>query len=213
LGQSILFLVSQSGRDLTTFFSPPVAFMERREENGLTLTAGGRGRGLRVVLLTTTLAIAVVIGCVFVLLGGQPASAQLASEQYSITDLGTLGGTFSEARGINSRGQVVGWGDTASGDSRAFLWEEGEMAPLGTLGGTFSIATAINSGGQVVGYSETIAGQFSSNRAFLWKKGEMIDLGSVSGARSFAFDINSSGQIVGSSFTDFGEFHAVIWSK
>ena len=32
-------------------------------------------------------------------------------------DLGTLGGGFSDARGINDRGQIVGISETASGDS------------------------------------------------------------------------------------------------
>jgi probable HAF family extracellular repeat protein len=178
-----------------------------REE--IVLTSPTTSRGTGVVLLAVVLA----VSSLAVVVGIQPVSGQPVSEEYSITDLGTLGGTFSEARGINDSGQVVGWGDTASGDSRAFLWEEGQMTHLGTLGGTFSIATAINNSGQVVGYSETIAGQFSSVHAFLWEKGEMIDLGNISGARSFAFDIDSRGQIVGSSFTDSGEFHAVIWSK
>jgi probable HAF family extracellular repeat protein len=46
-----------------------------------------------------------------------------ASAQLSITDLGTLGGTFSLAFGINDRGQVVGYSSIA-GDAElhAALW-------------------------------------------------------------------------------------------
>jgi probable HAF family extracellular repeat protein len=40
-----------------------------------------------------------------------------------MVDLGTLpGGNFSDATGINERGQVVGVANTASGAVRAALW-------------------------------------------------------------------------------------------
>ena len=42
-------------------------------------------------------------------------------------DLGTLGGAFSGAQGINNRGEVTGWSETATGDIRAFVWRDGVM--------------------------------------------------------------------------------------
>ena len=84
--------------------------------------------------------------------GGQPhAFSWTRSGEF--VDLGTLGGTHSEAHGVNNAGQVVGWsyiaGNTAS---HAFLWSPSTgMLDLGTLGGPFSQAYDINNAGQIVG--------------------------------------------------------------
>ena len=84
------------------------------------------------------------------------------------TDLGTLGGASSEARGINEQGEVVGTAQNAAGQPRAFLWRNGEMTDLNTLipagtGWILESAAGISDGGQIVGYG-TLSGK---RRAFL----------------------------------------------
>ncbi len=123
-------------------------------------------------------------------------------------DLGTLGGNYSSAVGINSSGQIVGISRTLSGDMHAFLWESGTMVDLGTLGGNSSGGPHINEVGQVVGVSETSSGD---QHAFLWESGTMIDLGTLGGDTSFAHGINNAGSVVGQSQTSSGAMHAFLW--
>ena len=89
------------------------------------------------------------------------ASACLA-QQYTVTDLGTLGGSVSYGLGINASGQVTGTSYT-TGDSaqHAFLISSPytPMTDLGTLGGSSSYVAGINASGQVTGYSYTTAVQ------------------------------------------------------
>ena len=70
--------------------------------------------------------------------------------------LGTLGGTTSEAKGINTAGMIVGWSLNAQGVRRGFIWDpaDGRMRELPPLPGhTESQANDINNNGVIVGYS------------------------------------------------------------
>lgn len=51
----------------------------------------------------------------------------------TLYDLGTLGGSFSEARAINNTGQVVGLSTLANGQQRAFLYENGTMYDINNI--------------------------------------------------------------------------------
>lgn len=141
---------------------------------------------------------AVTAVCVVALCSVSTAPAWAAG--YTITGLGTLsGGTYSYANGINNNGQVVGYGDTASGYN-AFLYSNGTMTDLGTLsGGGISQATGINTNGWVVGYGNTAS---SAQDAFLYSGGHLLDLNSLLSPGSGwtlqdATGINDLGQIVG----------------
>ena len=86
------------------------------------------------------------------------------SVQAAKTDLGTLGGTESDAWAINKKGEVTGGSSTASGEWHAFLWKEKDgMTDLGTLGGTESDAWAINEKGQILGGSYTTSGEWHAS--------------------------------------------------
>ena len=90
---------------------------------------------------------------------------------YHVTDLGTLGGTSSEATAINDLGQVVGYA-TTTGNSPAFhaFYSGGSVTDLGTFGGPAnSFAYGINNAGQIAGQS--------TMRPSLYSGGAMIGLG------------------------------------
>src|SRR6516225_7284699 len=65
---------------------------------------------------------------------------------YTVTDLGTLGGSLgAEAFGINNHGQVVGYSWAAGNTSiDPFLYSGGTMIDLGSFGGGLGEALAIN---------------------------------------------------------------------
>jgi probable HAF family extracellular repeat protein len=135
-----------------------------------------------------------------------------------MTDLRTLGGPSSSARGINDSGQIVGYSDTDPdtwyGPQHAFLYEDGVMKDLGTLGGTSSAAYGINNSGQVVGWSDNSSGE---SHAFLYEDGVMKDLGTLDGgSRSSASAINNSDeiQIAGAgTYNSIGQTYAFLYDS
>jgi probable HAF family extracellular repeat protein len=141
-----------------------------------------------------------------VLFASQFAKAQTS---YTIADLGVLpGGNYSEADGVNNRGQVAGWSDLAPGQNRAFLYSNGRVQNIGTLGGELSFGSAINDHGQLVGSSNVTVG--GNLHAFIYTAGYLQDLGTLNDTASLALAVNNRGAVVGETETGVNH-HAFIY--
>ncbi len=130
-----------------------------------------------------------------------------------LSDLGTLGGSSSQALGMNDSGWIVGSSFLADDlTNRACLWTAGGPRDLGTLGGTDSQAYDINETGMVVGISKTSGGlphAFSYQLDVTGNVQTRTDLGVLGNealGHSAAYAVNASGVIVGTSGG-----HAIKW--
>ncbi|MBI3836989.1 MAG: hypothetical protein HY288_03530 [Planctomycetia bacterium] len=153
-----------------------------------------------------------IAAAIAVLLGAMPGFCLGAA--YTVTDLGTLGGSQSHPHGISPNGQVVGEANTAGDASTRAVQFTGGIQDLGTLpGGQNSNAFGISGSGQIVGSSSVPAGGV---HAFLFAGGVMQDLNGLIDPSSgwllgSAEAINDAGQITGYGIINGAQqFHAFL---
>ena len=157
--------------------------------------------------------------CAAVFLGGcrnptmvEAATASVSASDlvYEITDLGSLGGAFTEARQVNALGHVAGRGTNAAGEFRAFLWDGAVMHDLGPAA---CCVVLLNDRDQVAWNSKA---SDVTVRAVFWDNGTLHDLGTLGGSFSQVTAMNNLGQIVGTSGVDSSssfQGHAFLWQN
>jgi len=127
------------------------------------------------------------------------SSAQAMPLQYRLTDLGSLGGSYSDGIAI-SAGGVTGSSNVSGNTAvHAFQYSVSTgMVDVGTLGGRISFGHGISQSGFVTGNSE-IDGS-GIQHAFLYTgPGSILDLGTLGGSFSVGMGVNDAGQVTGDS--------------
>ncbi len=143
-----------------------------------------------------------------------------SSGGYTVTVLGSLGGTNSAANSINGRGWAMGTSFLSGNTTmHAALWEGYSPTDLGTLGGPNSAVEwpVSNDRGYISGISETSKkdplgestswschaflpdGGSSGDTclAFVWHDGKMRPLPTLGGNNGYGAGMNQSGEIAG----------------
>jgi len=133
--------------------------------------------------------------------------------RYTVIDLGTFGGTYSEGDGISDSGWVLGDSTLPDGYGHAYLWRSGVMTDLGTLGGPDSWSGEnTNIWGDGVGEAETTTpdplnenwcGADDKCLPFLWRSDlkKMIALPLLGGNNGIAWGVNDFRQVAGEAET------------
>jgi probable HAF family extracellular repeat protein len=156
-------------------------------------------------------------------------------QNYVLTALPLLGGNNGAVGGINSRGEISGWAESATMDPdcalpqkldfEAVVWgpSQGELRRLRPLAGdTVSMSIWINDRGQTVGTSGTCANTgllpFGHGaHPVLWDtNGSPLNIGMTNPAEEFggiALAINNEGQVVGAATLPDGSLVAFLWSR
>jgi probable HAF family extracellular repeat protein len=128
--------------------------------------------------------------------------------RYMLTDLGTLGGSSSEAYRVNDSGEVTGTSYLANGAERAYVYRNGTMTAIGRADDLYSIGYGINNAGQVVG--ETVSASEAQHVFVQGRDGILTDAGAMGGLGATAMAINNKGWITGALSVNYGR-HAYLY--
>jgi probable HAF family extracellular repeat protein len=153
------------------------------------------------------IAVTALVGCADPVRPTRPDAdalvARTVSGGYSVTDLGTLGGTSSSAIAINENGEIVGWSSTRSGPGHAFFrTADGSMIDIGAFS-----AQDVNAAGQVVGYRVASTPVGNVAYAVFWS----ASTGIIEFGEGIARSINDLGEIAGAARNTEGVWRAAFW--
>ncbi|MBP1202866.1 hypothetical protein JOD97_000880 [Duganella sp. 1411] len=115
----------------------------------------------------------------------------------TITPLGPLPLSLSEAFAVNELNVSTGFADVASGDIHATLWDkDGALTDLGTLGGGRAFGLHINERNEVAGESDNATDE--RVLGFFWsRRSGMVPIDVEGGGTALVAGLNDRGEVIG----------------
>jgi probable HAF family extracellular repeat protein len=139
------------------------------------------------------------------------------------TNLADLGGEGGTARGLNGKGQIVGYVDSdgalnGSEKNTAIVWQKDgngvyQLDNLGTFGAEQATLRDINNAGAMIGATSNGSGATATSTPFIVRDAVFTALGSLGGKTGSVNGLNEFGQVVGISQTAAGVNHAYTWTE
>jgi probable HAF family extracellular repeat protein len=125
-----------------------------------------------------------------------PAGAEL---QLVFTTLEVLGAVWTNAQGINARGDVVGIYTDTSGLNHGFLWSGGEFATIDVPEARVTAARAIGPNGEIVGTYQRVSesGNIPSHGFLLTAQGKFLSMDFPGHANTIPQRILADGTVLG----------------
>ncbi len=184
----------------------------KRAPQSTQLTATSR----QFIAMTTRNILSAAIGIAAALQFTPSAHAAL---QYTIYDIGAVGGNYSYGYGINNAGTVTGEAtSTGNASSNLFTYSGATTNSAGTIqnlglfgGGVLTQGFGINSSGQIAGaYYDDLG--YTIQRAFVNTGGTFLDIGTLGGDYTSANAINDNGQVAGTGYISLSTYRAFRYS-
>lgn len=141
---------------------------------------------------------------------------QAKAGQYTYTTIDVPGSAFTELRGINDAGQIVGEYQQQEGSPmHGFLLSNGNFTTIDVpIAKIFTQVFGINDTGQIVGYYQQEVSPQNRLHGFVLSGGTYTTIDVPGQSVTVAIGIDNAGQIVGTTYTPFsgGTTHGFLYS-
>jgi uncharacterized membrane protein len=135
---------------------------------------------------------------------------------YKLRTFGFPGAASSFARGINNRGQILGFyslTDPAAyagsfGGVRGFLLSQGVFTTIDVPGATLTLPIAINDAEEIVGHCHYQDGRGSL--CFRRVRGNFVNFSIPNSSQTYVRDLDAAGHILGQYFDNAGKSHGYV---
>jgi len=154
---------------------------------------------------TTRMILTTVLSLLSVRMWAEPAA--------TVSQIDAPNATYTDATGINNRGDIVGSFGDAQGRLHGYVLQNGTFTTLDfpAQGVNSTVAKGINDRGAVAGFY-VINGE--SIHGFVWNRGEFAQIDAPDASITYLHGINNGGQVVGHSRRDiFALARGFVWAN